>query len=331
MPARMSPLSWQIRGDLFAQLAAMEKTGLPALQALGLIRLPSASQTRIINMRKLVTRGTAIASAGRNSGVFTDLEANLIAAATSAGSPAPTYRRLADYYTQRAAQARAIKSRLLLPGLTLLIGLFVQPLPALVTGGLSGAQYLLHCLIPLIAIAALFYFGKEGFKQQEGPPSVIGTAIQTLVMGLPLFGKMFIRSNIRDFFESLALMVEAGMPILQALPKALETIRLPAVNFAFSKIQVKIERGGTLTQALENISYLDDGQALALINTGEASGTLPEMLFRFASLETASINNFHEQVAEWLPRIIYAMVAAWVAYGILAGTGMRTEIPADLQ
>jgi len=215
--------------------------------------------------------------------------------------------------------------------LTLLIGLFVQPLPALVTGGLSGAQYLLHCLIPLIAIAALFYFGKEGFKQQEGPPSVIGTAIQTLVMGLPLFGKMFIRSNIRDFFESLALMVEAGMPILQALPKALETIRLPAVNFAFSKIQVKIERGGTLTQALENISYLDDGQALALINTGEASGTLPEMLFRFASLETASINNFHEQVAEWLPRIIYAMVAAWVAYGILAGTGMRTEIPADLQ
>ena len=43
---------------------------------------------------------------------------------------------------------------------------------------------------------------------------------------------------------------------------------------------------------------------------GEASGALPEMLFRFADLETASIDHFHEQVAQWLPRIIYAMVAA---------------------
>ncbi|HXA47537.1 MAG TPA: type II secretion system F family protein [Burkholderiaceae bacterium] len=331
MPARLSPLSWQIRGDLFAQLAAMEKTGLPALQALGLIRLPSAAQTRVTTMHKFATRGAAIAIAGRNSGVFTDLEANLIAAATSAGSPAPTYRRLADYYTQRAAQARVIKSRMLLPGFMLLTSLFVQPLPALVAGNLSAGRYFLHCLIPLIALATLFYFGKAAFKQQEGPPSAIGTAIQTLAMRLPLFGKMLIRSNIRDFFESLALMVEAGMPILQALPKALETVRLPPVRAAFSKIQPKIARGSTLTQALENISYLDDGQALALINTGEASGTLPEMLFRFAALETASINHFHEQMAAWLPRIIYAMVAAWVAYGILTGAGVRTEIPADLQ
>jgi type II secretory pathway component PulF len=213
----------------------------------------------------------------------------------------------------------------------LLTGLFVHPLPALVTGSLNIGQYLLHCLTPLIAIGTLFYFGKEAFKQQEGPPSAIGNAIQSLAMYLPLFGKMLVRSNIRDFFESLALMVEAGMPILQALPKALETVRLPPVRVAFGKIGPKIERGSTLTQALENITYLSDGQALALINTGEASGALPEMLFRFADLETASIDHFHEQVAQWLPRIIYAMVAAWVAYGILTGSGIRTEIPADLQ
>ncbi|HSY28442.1 MAG TPA: hypothetical protein VK832_13115, partial [Burkholderiaceae bacterium] len=60
-------------------------------------------------------------------------------------------------------------------------------------------------------------------------------------------------------------------------------------------------------------------------------GTLPEMLFRFAAMETASINDFNKQVAEWLPRIIYAAVAGWVAYGILTGAGVGTELPEELR
>jgi len=329
--AIFSPLSWQIRADLFAQLAAMEKSGLPAIQALGHLRLPSTSQARVTAMRRLLTRGAPISSAGRASGCFTDLEANLIEAATSAGSPAPTYRRLADYYTQRATQVRAIKSRMLLPGFLLVTGLFVQPLPALIIGSLSGGSYLLHCLSPLLTIGALVYMANALFRQQEGPSSPVRNAIQNFAMHTPLFGKMLVRSNIRNFFESLALMVEAGMPILQALPKALETVQLGAVKAAFSKIQPKIERGSTLTRALTHITYLDNGQALALINTGEASGTLPEMLFRFAAMETEAINEFNRQVAAWLPRIIYAAVTCWVAYGILSGHGVGTEMPEELR
>lgn len=326
-----SPLSWQLRADLFAQLAAMEKSGLPAIQAVGLLHLPPPSQARVTAMRKLLTRGAHIAKAGRASGLFTDLEANLIEVATDAGSPAPTYRRLADYYTQRAMQARAIKSRMLLPGFMLLTGLFVQPLPALVSGHLSGGSYLLHCLSPLIVIGALLYLARTLFKQQEGPSSAVRTELEKMAMHTPLFGNMLVRSNIRDYFESLALMVEAGMPILQALPKALETVRLSAVKSAFSKIQPKIERGSTLAQALTHITYLDDGQALALIGTGEASGMLPEMLFRFAAMETEAINGFNREAAAWLPRIIYAAVALWVAYGILSGPGIGTELPAELR
>jgi general secretion pathway protein F len=329
--ATLSSLSWQVRADLFAQLAAMEKSGLPTIQAFGHLRLPPQSQPRVAAARKLLARGTTIADAGRSSGLFTELEANLIDAAASAGSPAPTYRRLADYYTQRAMQARAVRSRLPLPGFLLLAGLFLQPLPALVSGSLSGGRYLLHCLSPLVAIAALVYLGSLLFKQQEGPPSPVRSAIELIALHTPLFGNMLVRSNIRDFFESLALMAEAGMPILQAVPKALDTIRLGAVKAAFGKILPKLTRGSTLAQSLAQIPYLDNGQALALIGTGEASGTLPEMLFRFAAMETESINAFNRQVADWLPRIVYAAVACWVAYGLLSGPGIGTQMPEELR
>ncbi len=43
------------------------------------------------------------------------------------------------------------------------------------------------------------------------------------------------------------------------------------------------------------------------------------MLFRHANLESASIDNFQEQMASWLPRIIYGMVCLWMAYTLLTG------------
>lgn len=329
-PGSVSPLRLQARADLFSQLGVMEKSGLPAIQAFGLLRLPAA-QERVTSTRKWLARGSDIATAGRRAGLFTELECTLISAATSAGSPAPIYKRLAEFYTQRANQVRAVKSRLALPGLTLLIALFVQPLPALVGGTLGVGAYLLHCFAPLLVIAALLMIGTNLLRVQDGPPSALRAALENLLMRMPLFGKRLIRRNIRDYFESLGLMLEAGMPILQALPKALKTIQFNAIKTAFAPVQEDIERGASLAQALAGIRYLADGQALALIGTGEASGSLPEMLFRHAALETSAIAHFDQQAAEWLPRIIYAAVAAWVAYGILSGPGVGADLPPELR
>jgi general secretion pathway protein F len=326
----LSPLSCQLRADLFAQLAVMEKSGLSFSQAMDLLRMPAKYESRIAMMRKWLARGAGISVAGYQSGLFTQLDANLIDAAASAGSPASTYKRLAEYYTQRANQERIIKARLTLPGFILMAGLFVQPLPALFSGTLSRGGYLMHSVGSLVAIAALVFMWLRIFGLHEGSPSTIQISFGNLAMKMPLFGKMLIRRNIRDFFQSLALMVEAGMPILQAIPKALDTIQLDAVKRAFGCIQSKIERGDTLAQALSGIPFLS-GHAQALIVAGEASGSLPEMLFRYADMETTAINNFNQQVADWLPRIIYIVVAGWIAYGILTGAGIGPNLPKELR
>ncbi|MGZ3159663.1 MAG: type II secretion system F family protein [Burkholderiaceae bacterium] len=327
--SHLSPLSWQLRAELFAQLAAMEHAGLPTDRALELLRIPAQYQQRVAMMRKWLARGADLSIAGHRGGLFTGLESNLIAVASNAGSPASIYKRLAAYYSERAIQLRAIKVRLALPGFVFVIALFVQPLPALFSGLASPADYLLHCLGSLAVIAAVACLYVNLSRLHEGPPSELQTLIGRIAMAVPLFGKMQIRCNIRDFFESLALMLEAGMPILQALPKALDTMQLDVVKQAFADIHSRIEQGSTLTQALEDIPYLNNAQALALITTGEAAGSLPEMLFRYAAMETSAINDFNKQVADWLPRIIYAAIASWVAYGILIGSGVGHHVPAS--
>jgi general secretion pathway protein F len=332
MPTSHSSLSFRIRADLYTQLAALEKGGLPTDRAFALLDLPRPVQPRLVKARAYLAKGVEIAASGVRSGLFTELEATLIRAATSAGSPAVVYRRLADYYTQRARQASAIRSRLALPALVLVVALFVQPLPALLTGSLGLGGYLVQCLRPLIALGGIAWLVTSLPDWiNRGPSTPTRAWIERALLALPLFGDMHKRRNIRDFFESLALMLEAGIPILDALPKAVETIRNHQIQSSFAKIKKTIEHGATLAQALSVIPFLENSPSIALINTGENSGALPEMLFRYAAMETAAINHFHEQVAAWLPRIVYAAIAAWIAYGILAGAGVAPTLPADLR
>jgi general secretion pathway protein F len=326
------PLAYQVRADLFNGLAVMEKSGLPALQAFELVRLPGAARARVEQMRKLLGRGMDIASAGAKSGLFTSFEARLLRAATQAGSPGASYQRLANRYTEQATQLAAFKSRLMLPGLIFVIALCVQPLPSLVAGTLSTAAYVWQVLRPLLLIASLFWLVpwlKTHFEQARATPTQI--SLSHWLTRLPLSGAMLVRRNNRDFFSSLALLLEAGVPMFDALPTAVETIGNSAIRADHARFKPRMVQGASLAQALAKSRYLGNAQVLGYIQTGESSGTLPEMLHRFAQAEGDAVSRHQQQLAEWLPRVIYALLALWMAYGILTSGAFMPHLPEELR
>ena len=216
---RFSVTVTQARTELFSSLAAMEKAGLPVDKAVALLRIPHAGQGRLEKLRAWMSRGADIATAGEKSGLFTPLEVSFVRAALHAGSPAATYRRLADRYTQQAQQITAIKSRLGLPLLVFIMAFLLQPLPELFAGSLSGGGYLLQVLRPLILLLALSYLVRRfwfWFGQTHAKP--MQTVIAQRLTRLPVFGAMHVRRNKRDFFSNLALLLEAGIPMFDALP-----------------------------------------------------------------------------------------------------------------
>ena len=322
------PLPYQTRADLYNGLAAMEKSGLPALKAFEVIRLPGAAQVRVEQMRKWLGRGVDIASAGSRSGLFTLFEVSLLRAAIQAGSPGASYQRLAATYTEQAAQLAAFKSRLLLPGLILLIALCVQPLPSLVAGTLSGAAYLWQVLRPLLLIASLFWVLPWLKTRFEQAPQM---TLAHWLTRLPLFGAMHVRRKNRDFLSSLALLLEAGVPMFDALPTAVETIGNCAIRADHARLKQRMQQGASLAQALSKSDYLGNEAVLGYIQTGESSGTLPEMLHRFEQAESDALSRYQQQLADWLPRLIYAVLALWMAYGILTSGAFMPHLPEELR
>ncbi len=315
---------------MFLHLSVMERSGLPPDKAFALLNLPTRLQERVVALRRMLGKGVDIPSAGFKSGLFSDLETNIIRAAFSAGSPEITYKRLATRYEHKARQASLVKSRMAMPLLVLLIALALQPLPGLVSGSIGAGGYLLSILRPFVVLGGcvwLYRFIAKRLSAMTDQPSAIQINLSKLLIRVPLFGTLVQRKNVRDFYENLALMLEAGIPMFDALPKAVKTVNLCIIRADFSRVLPLMQQGQPFAQAVANLHYQGRYPVHSFAQTGESSGSLPEMLLRFADGESEAVARFQVQLAEWLPRLFYGAVAMWMAYQILTGSAFNPHVP----
>ena len=320
------------RAHLFSQLAAMEDAGLPFDKALDALHLPPREGERLEATRRWIRRGRGIADAGLKGGLFTPLEASLVRAATLSGSPARTYHLIADQCARRAARIKAVKSRMILPTLMVAGWIILGPVPNLVAGSLTPGSYVVKHLLPWIAAGAAVYLLIEHLQRRgAGVQSAWRTLADGILPFVPLFGAMEVRRNLRDFFDSLALLLEGGVPILQGFPTALDTVRNQALKSQLAQIKPRIAAGTSFSQALSGLPLFGRRQTFELIRTGEASGTLPRMLLRYCEAETAAIERFDDLVAEWIPRLVYTSAAVLIGYGLIQGGAFMPSLPPDLR
>ena len=308
---------------LFQHLAAMEKAGVPADRAYALLDLGAPFRGRIDNFRRLHGRGVDPATAGVNSGLFNLFETRLLRAALSAGSPQATYERLARTLATAAAQQRALRSRLMLPGAVLTIALFVQPIAQLITGALSLGGYLGKALLPLIVLAVLATLALATIRWfASGEPGAGRATLERLLLELPVFGRFHLRSSTRDFTGSLALLLQAGLPLFDALPVAVATVGNHLLRADLATLLPAVQAGAPLSKAVSALRVIDTVQLFPIVHTGEQSGTLAESLQRFADAESVAVAQTRNEMMTWLPRILYGMLALWMAVQIVSGANL---------
>ena len=328
----LAPLKFDVRAELFGQLAAMEEAGLPFDQVLDIVHLPPNESARLKATRKCIRSGLGIAESGLRSGLFTPLEASLVRTATLSGSPARTYRLIANQCARRAARLKALKSRLTIPAIMIAVWVILGPVPNLVVGSLTLSGYLAGHLLPWVGAAVTAYLLIERLRgRQASADSSWGIPLDGVLPFVPLFGPMEVRRNLRTFFDSLALLLEGGVPILEAFPVALDTVRNRALKSQLAQIKPRIEAGTSFGQALAELSLFGRSQTSELIRTGEASGTLPRMLLRYSEAEAAAIDRFDDLVVEWIPRIAYTSTALLIGYGMIHGGAFMPSLPHELR
>ena len=89
-----------------------------------------------------------------------------------------------------------------------------------------------------------------------------------------------------------------------------------------------VKTGASVAETLATVADIKP-MSIQIIDTGERSGKLASSLMHFIQLEAETIRLQDDALAEWLPRLVYSLIAIWMGYSIL-GAKFATVLPADL-
>lgn len=324
------PLPPQALANLYLQLGRMEEAGIPAQAALSLLSQAGGESGKRASIALIyLNRGRPLAEAGKRAGLFVGLDAEIIKVAEASGTHAEIYRQLSQAYEEEARWRRKIKARLVLPLTVLGLGLFINPLPALVTGSISTIGYLMGS-VGVLLLLALVSWGLLRLPTwlRHGWLQPFNHLLDKFQMKMPSLRQWYARRSLRDFMRALGLMLQAGHPLLEALPKAYNVVENSMLRQQLQFLSTRLKAGDTFAQAFSQVEDMEP-VAIQLVTTGDQAGKLAEMLLHSVKLESAAIDLQNEQLAAWLPRLIYALSAGWIIWGIFS-SWTHTVLPEEL-
>jgi len=315
-----STLTAHARSRLFAQLATLERSGIPPARAFTLIGsdLPPSARRELVQTAAALAQGMSIAEAGEKSGVWLPWEARAIHAAAAGGRLEGLFTHLSTYYARRFKLFGRIKSRLIFPLLILLLALLVAPFPALFQGEIGLGGYLLRAIGPPL----LLYGGLRllVFVYRRQLAGETGATWARCLLAVPVFGGLLARQQRYDGLFGLLLLLESGVPILEALPLAGQGVADPLLRARyFAAARALADQRASVAEALRRYGVIGDSGAADLLASGEAAGRLDEMIRRQLRLWEGQLELQWDTLAEWLPRLIYAAIAGFMAMGIFSG------------
>ncbi len=136
-------------------------------------------------------------------------------------------------------------------------------------------------------------------------------------LNLPVFGTVVNKVAISRFTRTLGTLVSSGVPILQALTIVKETSGNVIVGEAVSAVHESVKEGETITAPLE-ASNVFPPMVISMVDVGEQTGALPEMLMKIADNYDDEVDNAVSAMTSLLEPIMIVFLAFIVGSIVIA-------------
>lgn len=320
--------------SLFQQLATMISAGMPLMDAL----LLSGSQSQSLKLAKVmddisskVQAGSPLwAAAADHPKVFESHWIQVIRTGEISGQIGPLLGRLTQNMKENREARGKLISAMIYPSIIFCVAVaaivimmwFVVPtftqffketggsLPGITRAVIGISDFLQHygVYLVLLVVSAGVSF-RFWLKTPNGARTFVA-----FLMFVPVFGEIMVNAAMEKFASNLALLLRAGMPLLESL-YALDGVfeKNPPYRESLAEVQKRVSSGGTLALGLQE-TKLFTPILITLIRVGEESGQLPLVL---------------EQVSEYYKQKVAALAAritAMIEPCIILGMGVTVAI-----
>ena len=321
------------------QLATLIDAGLPLLRGLNVLAKQERDAVLKSTINKLAdsVQGGSTFSEGlaQHPRLFNDLYVNMVRAGEVGGVLEVVLTRLAEFQEKAQKIKNKVVAAMVYPIIVLLLALAIMSF--LMIFIVPRFEAIFHDMLgdkPLPAIT-LFVIGVSGFMQNHWA-ILVGLLIGIIVaykliartrrgralldrakLHAPLFGDLIRKTSISRFSRTLGTLVTSGVPILQALTITRETAGNMVIARAISQVHDSVKEGESIVQPLE-ASGAFPPMVISMIDVGEETGQLPEMLLKIAEVYDDEVDTSVAALTSLLEPIMIVMLALIVGTIVIA-------------
>lgn len=321
------------------QLATLIDSGLPLLRSLTVLGKQEPNpvlKNTIMTLADSVQSGSTFSeSLAAHPKIYNKLYINMVKAGELGGVLEVVLNRLAEYQEKAQKLKNKIVAAMVYPVIVMFIAvaimaflmLFIVPkfkvifeemldgeklpwLTEMVTGfSTTFAQY---WWAVVLAVVVIFLLYKVIASTKAGR-----YAIDTSKLKMPLFGNVQRKSAISRFARTLGTLVTSGVPILQALNITRDTAGNVVISTAIDRVHESVKEGESIVAPLE-ASKVFPPMVISMVDVGEETGQLPEMLLKIADVYDDEVDNAVAGLTSMLEPIMIVMLALVVGTIVLA-------------
>jgi type IV pilus assembly protein PilC len=320
------------------QLATLQDAGLPILRSLRILENQQKPGPLRVGLRLVgddVESGSTLSEAmSKHPKAFNRLYCNMVQAGEAGGVLDLILNRLADFMERSQALKRKVIGAMIYPivvvtfAVLIVTGLmvFVVPkfkdiftefdttLPAVtdalirLSGWFAAGGWAVIIFAPVI-VWLVFWAAKQTDQGR--------LMVDTFKLKIPLFGSIIEKTTIARFTRTLGTLIQAGVPILEAINITRDTTGNEVFSRALGKVHDGIREGESFAGPLRATKVVDS-LVVNMIDVGEETGDLDKMLEKVADSYEDEVETMVSSLVSLLEPIMVVVLGGIVGFIVIA-------------
>ena len=321
------------------QLATLVDAGLPLLRGLRVLEKQENNPTlkEIIGQVGVSIEGGSTFSEGlaQHPRVFNKLFVNMVKAGELGGVLEVCLARLSEFMEKAEKIKGKVIAAMFYPAAVMFVAVVIlavlmvwvvpkfkdifkdmlpgESLPGFTRFVLGVSEVIKdHFIVTFICLVVLFVSLVAFIRTRFGR-----RAFDKFKLNMPVMGAVISKVAISRFSRTLGTLVSSGVPILQALTIVKETSGNVIIGSAVQAVHESVKEGETITAPLE-ASGVFPPMVISMVDVGEQTGALPEMLMKIADNYDDEVDNAVAAMTSLLEPIMIVFLAVIVGSIVIA-------------